>query len=145
MHEKLTNRIPISWATRSDSPLKPEIVVASGKLACHLLTKCLDFNEQRLAHIEGLSCADLVLLKSDEDLPWIKGVSFLGRDALAPNIYIPTHLTANVPLPLLEKALLKKTGVGPIAVLPVFHQLLPLDKLLNLDRQTINVWLGEYC
>ena len=127
-------------------PLKPEIVVAKGIVACQLLKKCQDFSEQQLARYEGLSCADLVLLKAEEEhLPWIKGVIYLGRDPHAPSLYIPTHLSVNVPLSILERALLKKTGIGPMAVLPASSQLLPLTNLLSLDRQAIAAWLSEYC
>lgn len=138
------NGLPIRW-TGNLIPLAPEMVVAEGTTARDLLKKVIDFENRRFALFEGLSAGDIVFIKSDDELPWIKGVSYLGRHASAPNLYLPTHTTANVPIQLLERALVKKAGSSPIAILPEHNLLVPLSKLLRLNRAVISDWLREHC
>jgi len=145
MTETLKGDVGFTWIPRTQAALKPTIVLAQGDTACRLLAKCLKFSDERLSLYEGLSSGNIVLIKSDQDLPWIKGVLYLGREFSAPNLYIPTHLNSSIPLPLVEKALVKKIGAGPIAALPSFNLLLPLNNLLTLNRHTANAWLSEYC
>ena len=61
----------------------------------------------------------LLVLGREEDLPWIDGIVYLGKDPGAPSLLLPTTLEPDVPPALLERAILARArGMeAPIAVL----------------------------
>jgi hypothetical protein len=61
----------------------------------------------------------LVVLGPAEVLPWVEGAVYLGRDDLAPSLLLPTNVMPDVPLPLVERALLRRVPGAdrPVAVL----------------------------
>lgn len=132
------------WQPRN-RPLQPLIVAGRGTIACGLLNKCLRFSDEQLQHYQGVATDDVVLIKSNEALPWIQGATFLGRDDLAPHLYVPTNLQTDISIALLDKAIYRKLGAAPVAVLPRYSALLPLTELLTLDRRVIAAWLEAHC
>ena len=61
----------------------------------------------------------LLLIGAAEELPWVDGVVYLGRDPEAPSLLLPTTLEPDVPAPLFERAILARARAAapPIAVL----------------------------
>ncbi|HEX5719145.1 MAG TPA: hypothetical protein VF179_23485, partial [Thermoanaerobaculia bacterium] len=75
-----------------------------------------------LARLTGVAGQDLIVLLGDSAfLPWVEGAAYLGRDARAPSLLLPTNREPTVPLPLLERALVLRAGHSkaepPLAVL----------------------------
>ena len=66
------------WGARN-KPLDPLMVVGRRAIACRLLEKCLCFDDAKLQRYEGASSGDMVLIKSNEALPWVQGAVFRQR------------------------------------------------------------------
>jgi len=115
--------------------------VGRGEVGCQLLEKCLRFDDGRLRAYEGVAANDIVLIKSSQELPWVKEALYLGRDPLAPHLYVPTNLQPDLSMALFDKAIYRKSGVAPVAVLPYYSALIPLTGLLALNRGVITAWL----
>lgn len=116
----MTAAIRITWSPRA-IPLAPVAVVASGPLAARLADRLLTFADDVLLRLRGVAGRDLVVLTGESsDLPWLDGVDYLGRDPLAPGLYIPTTLEPAPAAPLLERALRRRAPqlAAPLALLP---------------------------
>jgi len=99
----VTSRLPVSWGPR-DRPLPPSAVVAVGPVAASLLRRLSE--PGRTEGLQGVvagSPADLVVLVG-EDLPWVDGVVYLGRDPLADGVLVPTNRAPDAPIDLVARA-----------------------------------------
>jgi hypothetical protein len=113
--------VPIAWRPRS-APLEPVAMAARGEAARALARRLLARSDEDLARLTGVAGQDLVLLLGDAVLlPWVEGAAYLGRDARAPSLLLPTNREPTVPLPLVERALVARAGrqkaEPPLAVL----------------------------
>src|SRR5687767_4825113 len=80
--------IPLKWRTR-DVPLSPGAVLAADRTAYSLCRRLLDENDSALERLQGCAGRALVLLTGEtEDLPWVDGAIYLGRDPRAPRLYL---------------------------------------------------------
>ena len=113
--------VPIAWRPRS-APLEPVGMAARGEAARALARRLLARSDEDLARLTGVAGQDLILLLGDSALlPWVEGAAYLGRDARAPSLLLPTNREPTVPLPLVERALVLRAGhlkaEPPLAVL----------------------------
>ncbi len=113
--------VPIAWRPRS-APLEPVAMAARGEAARALARRLLARSDEDLARLTGVAGQDLILLLGDAVLlPWVEGAAYLGRDARAPSLLLPTNREPTVPLPLVERALVARAGrhkaEPPLAVL----------------------------
>ena len=113
--------VPIAWRPRS-APLEPVGMAARGEAARALARRLLARSDEDLARLTGVAGQDLILLLGDSALlPWVEGAAYLGRDARAPSLLLPTNREPTVPLPLVERALVARAGHSkaepPLAVL----------------------------
>lgn len=99
--------ITVGWRARA-VPLDPLAVVGTGLVATALL-ECAE-------GLRGVRTSDAVVLVGD-DLPWVDGCRYLGRDPAAPGVYLPTELEPDVPVALFAAAL-QRRHAGPVAVWP---------------------------
>ncbi|MDC0670815.1 bpX5 domain-containing protein [Nannocystis radixulma] len=116
----MTAALRITWSPRA-IPLAPAAVVASGPVAARLADRLLTFADDVLLRLRGVAGRDLLVLTGESsDLPWLDGVDYLGRDPLAPGLYIPTTLEPAPAAPLLERALRRRAPqlATPLALLP---------------------------
>jgi hypothetical protein len=118
--------LAIGWRPRA-RPLDPRAVVARGAAAKALVEKLLARDDAALAKLSGVTSAAsaagdglILVLGESAELPWVDGVSYLGRDPAAPSLLLPTASEPDVPVELLERAIVARfAGVAaPIAVLP---------------------------
>jgi hypothetical protein len=101
----VTAAIHVTWRTRA-VPLSPQAVAAAGPVAARLVDRLLTFTDDALTRLRGVAGRDLLVLTGESaDLPWLDGVEYLGRDPLAPGLYIPTTLEPAPVAALLERAL----------------------------------------
>ncbi len=101
-------------------PLAPTAAVAEGCAARRLARRLLQLGDAALARLVGVAGPGLLaVLGAEAELPWIDGIRYLGRDPDAPALYLPTALTFDVPLALVEGAFLAAAtaGAAPFAVL----------------------------
>jgi MoxR-vWA-beta-propeller ternary system domain bpX5 len=140
--------LPVSWRPRP-VPLDPVGVAARGEAARAMAKRLLarwDRDEEALSRLSGVAGPDLIILLGDaQALPWVEGAAYLGRDAHAPSLLLPTNREPAVPLPLLERALLIRASrlhtEPPLAVLldpPLLASTLEARPLI---RSQIQAWL----
>lgn len=113
--------VPIAWRPRS-APLEPVGMAVRGEAARALARRLLARSDEDLARLTGVAGQDLIVLLGDSALlPWVEGAAYLGRDARAPSLLLPTNREPTVPLPLVERALVLRAGHSkaepPLAVL----------------------------
>ena len=133
----------LNWQTRP-TPLPPVGVAARGAAAQALAARLLALADENLAQFDGVAGAGLLVITGDEArLPWADGVFYLGRDAAAPTLLLPTVWQPDVPLTLLERALLRqKAAVAPVAVLLNPPLLVSLATARPLARAALTAWLA---
>lgn len=131
--------LAISWSTR-DVPLTPVAVVARGDVAPRLIARLRALPDDRLARLEGGATGSVVIVAgAPEDLPWVDGVTYLGREPGAAELLVPTTRRADAPAALVEAALRVRAGLpsGPFAVLLDPLTVLPLAPLRHVDREAL--------
>jgi len=135
-------RLPLRFGPR-EPPLKPCGVCARGGVARVLARKLLARPDEALSALKGVASAGLLLLLGDEEaLPWAEGVQYLGRDAAAPSLLLPTHRVPLVPAALLERTLLARASGTPLAVLVEPPALIPTGEARRLARGKLQAWLA---
>src|SRR4051812_11035522 len=71
-----------------------------------LLTRLAELDPARLAQLRAVHGSRFLLLLGESDaLPWVDGLTFLGKDEGAPRLLLPPTHTPSVPSALFEHAL----------------------------------------
>jgi hypothetical protein len=133
--------IEVAWRPRL-IPLPPVGAVAQGSAAIKLAHRLLQAPDE-LPKFKGVSAPGLLVILGEETLlPWVDGVSYLGRDSQSPSLFLPTNFEPTVPLSLLERSLLiKHTNISPCAVILNPPLLIPLSEARPLAREALVKWL----
>ncbi|HLL85062.1 MAG TPA: hypothetical protein VK420_20505 [Longimicrobium sp.] len=134
--------LPLGWGPR-EPPLRPAGVVARGMVARALARRLLAREDAELGRLHGAGGPGVLVLLGDADaLPWEDGVTYLGRDADAPALLLPSNRAPDVPVALLERALLARARAeGPLAVLLDPPGLVPLGGARAVVRARLEAWL----
>lgn len=85
------------------------------------LTECLSrFDSARLSCLSYMSTEEGFFLTSTSPtlLPWIDQALWLGKETLAPDLWLPTLWQTNIPTPLLMRASLAKTSTTTALIPP---------------------------
>jgi hypothetical protein len=136
--------VDITFVPRADS-LDPVSVVAMGPVARVLARRLLRLSDAGLAALRGVAGDGLIALIGDPAaLPWADGVVYLGRDAGAPRLLMPTTLRPTVAPDVFERAIARHTGTqaGPWAVLPAPPLVISLADALPVERACVRRFLG---
>lgn len=138
----LTASVQIEWQVRVQ-PLAPGAVAARGNIARALARRLLASDDEQLARWQGVAGPEvLIVLGEDATLPWVEGVTYLGRDERAPALWLPTTHEPCVPLPLLQRALVQHAqGKTPLAVLRAPLAIAPLAAARPLSRARLQAWM----
>lgn len=128
--------LEIKWQNRLDS-LEPLALIAFDQVALRLQKKLLSLDDEKLSALQGVFAENLLFVQGQsENLPWIDGGIYLGKDQNAPSIYLPTNLRPNLPLDLFEKSLLLKFAEQkPFAV--VENKIIPIGKMRPISRKVL--------
>ena len=130
----MSARLPIVWSRR-EPPLPPRGLLARGPAAGALVRRLLAGDDATLARLEGVAGADLVCVRgAAADLPWVDGATYLGIDAHAPGLLLPTTLAPGVPVDVLLRALAVRTK-PPLALVPGL--VVPLAGARTLERAVL--------
>ena len=109
-----SNSFKIQWHPRGE-PRVPAAVAASGTVAKDLARK---------------------LLASDQTM------SYLGSDERAPHLFLPTNRDPNVPLDLLQQALIEQCPFQPpLAFVETRNTVISLSQARELSRDVLRSWL----
>ena len=95
-------------------------MVARGAAARVLARRLLARDDASLAKLEGISAGEwLVFRGAAPDLPWADGAIYLGRDAAAPALLLPTLWHSAPDAALLQRALQTRFhNRAPLAIVP---------------------------
>ncbi len=137
-------RVAVAWIPR-DEPLAPIAVAARGGAARALAARLARSDDATLARLRGVAGPSLLIALGEGDaLPWVDGVVYLGRDPGAPSLLVPTALAPDVPIALLERALLGRgEGIAaPIAVLVDPPALVGVGAARPIERARLGAWIA---
>ena len=126
-----------------DDVLEAVAVVAQDHVARALADRLLADNPERLAGLTGLAGQGLlVVLGAADQLPWVDGVGYLGRDPAAPRLLIPTALRPTVAIEIVEAAMLAHAASlrPPLAMLQAPPRVLSVADALPLSRDRLQRW-----
>jgi hypothetical protein len=138
-------QVCLAWRPRS-YPLAPVAAAAEGPVSRVLAARLLERDDDALARLRGIAGAGvLVLLGEAEQLPWVDGVVYLGRDSTSPALLLPTNREPLVPPPLLERAVLShlRQPETPVAVLATPPLMLSTGQARPIDRGRLRAWLDR--
>jgi hypothetical protein len=134
----------IAFAPRA-APLDPAAVIGTGPVARALAQRLLRMPDADLAALRGVAGDGLIALMGETAaLPWVDGVVYLGRDADAPRLLLPTTLRPAVAVDVFERAIARLAGWpgNPWAVLAAPPRVIPLADALPVERDHVVRWLG---
>lgn len=133
----MTAKLNIFWRNRFDA-LAPSAVIAFDSSAKKLKEKLIALDDEKLGLLQGVFAENLLFVKGlAENLPWADGVIYLGKDALAPQIFLPTNRQPDVPLDLFEKKVLQIFAAQkPFVVLE--NKIIPIGKMLPVSRNILS-------
>ncbi|MBS1795962.1 MAG: hypothetical protein JSS81_19065 [Acidobacteria bacterium] len=134
----MTPPFKIEWENRFDA-LAPVAVVAFDAAAERLRARLLDFDDEKLSRLQGVRGDRLIFVAgAPAELPWADGVVYLGRDPLAPSVFLPTNRRPSMPLDLFEKALLARFAEHrPFAV--VEKRIVPVGAMRPVSRRVLSL------
>lgn len=136
--------VPMTFSSRAEI-LEPVAVAAVGRAARRLGQRLLQLSEDQLGEWTGVAGASaIVLLGASDSLPWVDGVSYLGRDPRAPRLLVPTNLQpTTVAIEVFEQAVLGRDSrlAPPVAVVVSPPCLLSLAGALPVRRNRLRAWL----
>jgi hypothetical protein len=136
--------VAVAWTPR-DEPLVPCAAAVWKDAARAMAERLLGLTDAALARLSGVGGAGVIVVLGDAaDLPWVDGVSYLGRDVEAPSLLLPTNARPSVPAALLERALLRRFAAikPPLAVIVPETLVVSCAAALSLSRGHIQRWLG---
>jgi hypothetical protein len=146
--------IPVQWRPRA-APLEPVGIAVRGEAAGVLAERLLARDDAALSRLSGVAAPGLLVVLGDGgELPWVDGAVYLGRDAEAPALLLPTTHEPSVPLPLVERALLARSARSagaaglswpspPYAVLVDPPLLASVQAARPIVRKVLLAWLQE--
>jgi hypothetical protein len=133
----------IGWRNRS-APLSPTAVAATGVAAVSLARRLLSSDDEALIELRGVAGERILLLTGNADqLPWVDGAVYLGRDPMAPSLLLPTHSEPDVAPALFERAVHAAFPnlSAPLAVLPAESLVISVCEARPVQRARLNAWL----
>jgi hypothetical protein len=132
----------VEWRPR-DVPLSPTAVAAVGPASAALARRLLR-QPEALPSRRVVAGHEMLIVLAPQDLPWVDGVVYLGRDTQAPSLLLPTNLAPTPPLPLVERALLRRVTAPdlPIAVLVAARRLVAVGGARVVAAADLDGWLS---
>ena len=139
-----SNFFKIKWHFR-EQPRIPAAVVGFGDVAKDLARKLLASDQAKWPSLKGVAAADgIILLGEAASLPWVDGVSYLGSDERAPHLLLPTNREPNVPLDLLQQALIERSSFPPtLALIETRNTVVSLALARELSRDVLRSRLSS--
>ena len=123
----------------------PAAVIAFGDVAKDMARKLLASDDAKWPSLKGVATSDVIVLLGEAvSLPWVDGVSYLGSDERAPHLLLPTNREPNVPLDLLERALIERSPFPtPLALIETRNTVVSLAQARELCRDVLSSWLSR--
>jgi hypothetical protein len=138
--------VSIAFLPRDDV-LEPLAVVGMGPVARALAERLLQHSDGHLHGLRGVAGDGLlVVLGTSETLPWVDGVSYLGRDPSAPRLLVPTMLRLAVAMDVFEGAMLGHESPlrPPLAVVVSPRRVFSVADALPISRDRLRGWMEAH-
>jgi hypothetical protein len=132
-------RVRLAWIER-EPPLAVAGVVGLGPAARALGRRLLARGDAEA--FRGLVREETLVLLG-RDPPWAEGVVYLGREPLAPGLYLPTRLRTVEDPSLVGERLLLEGVHGAAALLPEQGIVLALAEARRLDPDQLRDWVDH--
>ena len=127
----------LRWAVR-EPPLPAAAVVGRGPARHALIQRLLAYDDAHLARLQGVASPELVAVAADTaDLPWVDGLVYVGQDQDAPSLWLPTTLRPDVPLDLLQRAILARAPASAAPVVVLVDGLIPMGGARPVTRERL--------
>ncbi|MBL4706523.1 MAG: hypothetical protein JKY54_18485 [Flavobacteriales bacterium] len=98
------------------------------------MKRLLKFTDEHLNKLEGQIAESGILILGDcDELPWVDGCIYLGRDKNAPHLLMSVNHCPSVPSSLLDQAIFNKFE-QPVAMIPNQHAILPIVYARRISR-----------
>ncbi len=140
----MTDRLRLAWLPRAE-PLPAVAACALGPAAHALGQRLLHLPDEHRRRLRGVAGRGVLALLGDaEDLPWVDGVLYYGRDPRAPLLLVPTTRAPTVDAALLERAVLARhRDLTPPLLLVAEGNLVPMGEALTLAEAPLTRALAE--
>jgi hypothetical protein len=126
-----------TWIERA-APLTPAGLVAPIGVVPALRARLLARDDEALARLRGVATAsEWIVIGPEGELPWIDGLTYIGRDPEAPALWVPTYLALTPPAPLVERAIRARFGEPPFVVIGSPMRVVSMGAARPLDRGTM--------
>lgn len=123
----------------------PTAVAGFGDVAKDLARKLLTLDDTKWPSLKGVATSHVIVLLGEAvSLPWVDGVGYLGSDERAPHLLLPTNREPNVPLDLLQQALIERSPFPPpLALIETRNTVVSLAQARELCRDALSSWLSS--
>jgi hypothetical protein len=141
--------IPVAWRTRAE-PLAAVAAAALDGCARELAASLRLRDDAALGRLRGVARSAppespaeevIVVLGEPNDLPWVDGITYLGRDPRSPSLLVPVleepHVSGAAVLELVERELVRRCSDVPLAVLPSAAMIVPCGRALTITRSRL--------
>ncbi len=138
-------KLPLSWRART-APLAPVAGIALGEAAARLCAALLARPDEALEKLRGVAGRSVLAVMGEaEDLPWVDGIIYVGRDPEAAALLVPVHLQPDLPIALVELALLAASPVAraPLLVLANPARVVSMAGARPIARSALHRWGAE--
>jgi hypothetical protein len=127
-----------------DDVLAPVAVVAQEHVARALAQRVLALDDERFGELRGAAGGSVMIVTGEADaLPWVDGVTYLGRDLAAPRLLLPTTARPDIALDIFEGAIARHAAAlpPPWAVLTKPPRIFSAAYPVVMSRVYIQKWL----
>ena len=129
----------IAWTPRA-TPLVPVAAIALGDAARALAQRLMAMTDEQLARMNGAASETMLVISgASDELPWVDGIRYFGRDADAEGILLPTHVRPTVPSGLFAQAIARAfpQAPRPLAVLDEPRIVIPIGRARPIERVSL--------
>lgn len=126
----------ITWFS-VNKPLTPVGMIVQTHQRESMINRLLNLDEEWISHLRGsFNDTIIIVLGNEQYLPWIPGALYLGKAEDSVNLLSPTHLTPNIPIDCLDRAIQSTFGQGHFAINPMENCIYNISDALkiNIDR-----------
>lgn len=101
-------------------------------------------NESQYKQLQLVSSQDvIILIGSENQLPWVDGIQYAGYDDEEPRLWRPSHKIPNIPQPLLADSLCQHHQHTPILIWDSPKVLIPLNDAQIVDKILLNALVAQ--
>ena len=129
-----------------DAILDPIAVVGMDEAAHALARRLLTLDGERLRQLRGAAGDRLmIVLGETANLPWVDGVTYLGRDREAPRLLLPAMLRPDIAFDVFERLVGRIAAPlpAPWAVFSSPPRIFSVAAATVIDREEVLKWLDE--